>query len=329
MLRFLDNKKLWWFAGEDPYILSQCSKGIRRKFSFIGILVILISLISAAGIAFGVEQILNSTMADIIIGLYFAMFVFILYLFVLYTLSRNVLPNDGSDRIGTIISYSIRIGFLILLGILVAQPLNYLIFKKSIDNELIAFKNQEVSEYNHKLNIKYAEELGKARPYLKSKSLVLKEIEKNNRLKNREIRALLENQKERNYFIRKILIQNTLFHLVNTNNQLDINILLVLLSWLVTIFLVLIFITPVLLKIFISISSEYYQIKRRVQTKVIDLHYKAFRKKYNQLLLDKYPEANLSLTTLYVDPPYNTIRKSKPELLGQDAFIKWLCNESN
>ena len=78
MSKFLDNKKFWWFAGEDPYILSQCSKGLRRKFSLIGILVILISLVSAAGIAFGVEQILNSTTADIIIGVYFALFIFIL-----------------------------------------------------------------------------------------------------------------------------------------------------------------------------------------------------------------------------------------------------------
>jgi hypothetical protein len=328
MPKFLDNKGLWWFAGEDPYVLSQCSKKLRRKFSFIGILVVLISVISATGIAFGVEQILNSTTADIIIGVYFALFVFILYLFVLHTLSRNVLPNEGVDWTGKIISYSIRIGFLIILGILVAQPLNYLLFKKVVDNELVAFKNLEVSEYNQKLNIKYANILSKARPNFKFKPQIFKEIEKNNRLKIRELRGFLENQKERNYFIRKILIQNTLFYSIKSS-QPEINKPLVISSWLVTIFLVGIFIIPVFLKIFISISSEYYQIKRRIQTKVIDSHYWSFRKKYQQLLLKKYPEADLSFPSLYMDPPYNTKRKSKPELLGQDAFIKWLCNESN
>ena len=214
------------------------------------------------------------------------------------------------------------------MGILVAQPLNYLFFKKSIDNELVAFKNQEVSDYNHKLNLKYAEELSKLRPSLKSKPEVLKQIERNNQLKNRELRALIANQKERNYFIRKVLIQNTLFYFTKSNQPV-INQPLVISSWLVTFLLVSIFITPVFLKIFISISSEYYQIKRRIQTKVIDRHYKSFRLKYNQLLVEKFPEANLSFTSLYIDPPYNTKRKTKPEHLGQEAFIKWLCNEGN
>tara|TARA_R110002020_G_scaffold312101_1_gene527573 strand:- start:3577 stop:4563 length:987 start_codon:yes stop_codon:yes gene_type:complete len=328
MSKLLDNNKFWWFAGEDPYILSQCSKRLRIKFSIIGILVILISSISAISIAFGIEQILNSTAADIVIGIYFALFVFILYLFVLYTLSRNVLPSKDINWTGKIISYSLRIGFLIMLGILVAQPLNYLLFKKAIDNELVAFKNDEVQEYSQKLNLKYAEELKKIRPSLKSKNLIIKEIEKNNRLKNRELRGLILSQKERNYFIRKILIQNTLFYF-SKNNLPEINKTLVLLSWLVTIILVAIFITPVFLKIFISVSSEYYHIKKRMQTTLIDQHYRSFRKKYEALLREKYPEAALSFPLSYLDPPYNTIPKSDPEILGQDAFLKWLRNESN
>lgn len=328
MHRFLDNKKLWWFAGEDPYILGQCSKSLRRTFSIVGIMVIIISLLSAASLAYGVHQILESTSADIIIGIYCGLFIFVLYLFLLHTLSRNVLPTDGTNWRGNLASYIIRIGFLIFLGFLVAQPVSYVSFEKYVENELVAFKNQEIQNFNRQLNIKYAKILEERRSELRAENRILNAIENNNRLKNRELRSLIQRQEESNYFIRKILILNTLFHFDN-NEHADINVPLVISSWILSLLLILIFITPAILKILISISSEYYKIKKTIETNLIDNHFTKFLNTYNGVLQERYPEKNLSYSSQFIDPPYNTRLKLKPELKNRDEFLKWLLDESN
>tara|TARA_R110000765_G_scaffold340818_6_gene430878 strand:- start:226 stop:1236 length:1011 start_codon:yes stop_codon:yes gene_type:complete len=328
MHKILDNKKLWWFAGEDPYILGQCSKSLRRTFSIVGVLVVIISLLSAASLAYGVHQILESTSADIIIGIYCGLFVFVLYLFILHTLSRNVLPTKGANWRGNLISYTIRIGFLIFLGFFVAQPVSYVLFENSVENEIVAFKSLEIQQFNKKLNIKYAKDLGEKRSSLSSKELILNEIENNNRLKNRELRSFIRRQEESNFFIRKILILNTLFHF-DKEEHADINVPLVISSWALSLFLIFIFITPAILKILISISSEYYIIKKTIETSLVNAHFTRLVNSYNAILQERYPEKNLSYSSQFIDPPYNTRLKSKPELKNRNDFLKWLLDESN
>lgn len=328
MFRFLDNNKLWWFAGEDPYVLRQCSKKLRRRFSLIGILVIFVSLTSAISMAYGIHQILESTSADIIIGVYCGLFIFILYIFLLHTLSRNVLPGNSDDRLGKIIAYIVRVGFLIFLGLLVTQPISSFVFQNQVENELITFKNYEINEVNDRLNIQYAEKLKEARVKLTSKTQVLQEIRKNERAKNIEIREFFKSQEERNYFIRKVLILNTPFHF-DKERHADVNITLVLYSWILDLFFILIFIAPVFLKALISISTGYYKTKRIIETAIIDKHHQRFVASYNDILNNKYSVAHLKYSSSYQDPPYNTKLKSKPKFKGKNDFIKWLFDESN
>ena len=324
MRRFLDNKKLWWFAGEDPYILSHCSKGLRRKFSLIGILVILISLISGISVAYGIEQILESMSADIIIGIYGGLFILILYLFLLHTLSRNVLPNVDSKWSGRFFSYVVRIGFLVFLGILITQPISYFTFRKPVENELIVFKNSEIRDLNHRLNSEYAQKLNLVKNTLTSKTQFLNEIRKNDRLKNAELRKFIKSQEKRDYFIRKIIILNTI-----DSHKVEVNVPLVLSSWALDFFFICLFITPVFIKNRISISSEYYKTKRKIETGVIDTHHKRFVFSYNEILKEDYPKTQVQFSSRYLDPPYNTVLKSSPRTKGKSQFIKWLLDEGN
>ena len=147
--------------GRSIYFESMSQK-IRRTFSLIGILVIIVSLTSAISMAYGVDQILESTSADIVIGCYCGLFIFILYIFLLHTLSRNVLPTSNDNSYGKTISVLIRVGFLIFLGLLITQPISSFVFQTQVENELIAFKNQEIKVENNRLNIHYAEKLNEA-----------------------------------------------------------------------------------------------------------------------------------------------------------------------
>lgn len=328
MRSFLDNKGLWWFAGEDPYILSQCSKGLRRRFSFIGILVILISMLSGISVAYGIEQILESMSADIIIGVYGGLFILILYLFLLHTLSRNVLPSAKNKWSGKLFSYVVRVGFLIFLGILITQPISYFILRSPVENELIAFKNKEIKELNDRLNGHYAQKLKEAKSSLTSPTQVLNKIQNNDKLKNRELREFMKSQGERDYFIRKILILNTLSYF-DKPNGLKANNNLVLSSWILDLFFIGLFILPVFLKYKISISSEYYRTKKNVETRIINTHFKRFLHTYNEILRGTYPEFDAQFTSRYLDPPYNTVLKTPPQYKGKSEFIKWLLNEDN
>jgi len=278
--------------------------------------------------AYGAHQILESTSADIVIGCYCGLFIFILYIFLLHTLSRNVLPSNKDDRGGKIISYVIRVGFLIFLGLLVTQPISSFVFQSPVENEIIAFKNQEMKEVNARLNVQYAEKLNKTRKKMTSKNQILIEIRKNERSKNKQLREFLKSQDERNYFIRKVLILNTLFHYDNKSHA-DVNIPLVINSWALDLFFLFIFIAPVFLKSIISISSEYYKTKRIIETEIIDGHYRKFVLSYNKILKNDYSETQLQYSSVYIDPPYNTELKSKPVYKNKNEFIKWLLNENN
>ena len=217
---------------------------------------------------------------------------------------------------------------MIFLGFFVAQPVSYVLFENSVENEIVAFKSLEIQQFNKKLNIKYAKDLGEKRSSLSSKELILNEIENNNRLKNRELRSFIRRQEESNFFIRKILILNTLFHF-DKEEHADINVPLVISSWALSLFLIFIFITPAILKILISISSEYYIIKKTIETSLVNAHFTRLVNSYNAILQERYPEKNLSYSSQFIDPPYNTRLKSKPELKNRNDFLKWLLDESN
>lgn len=326
MHRILDNKVLWWFAGEDPYVLGKCSKNLRRRFSLIGILVIIISLVAGVSVAYGIEQILESTSADIIIGVYGGLFILILYLFLLHTLSRNVLPSIDSKWSGKFFSLVVRLGFLVFLGILITQPISYFILQKPVENELVNFKNQEIRDLNQRLNLKYAQKLNQVKNTLISKTQFLNEIRNNDRLKNAELRTFIKSQENRDYFIRKILLLNTVSQ---SDNNIKVNTPLVLSSWALDLLFICLFITPVFLKIKISLSSEYYKTKKQIETKIIDAHFKRFIFSYNEILREEYSDSQLQFSSKYLNPPYNTELKSRPRAKNKSQFIKWLLDENN
>src|SRR5690606_3743621 len=121
---------------------------------------------------------------DFVIGIYCGCFMLVLYLFLLHTLSRNVLPADPTKWGGRLFSFVVRILFLVFLGLLIAQPINYFVFKDVVDNELIEFKNREILALNQRLNLKYAKELKSKRRELTSNVRVLSEIDFYDQKKN-------------------------------------------------------------------------------------------------------------------------------------------------
>ena len=146
--------------------------------------------------------------------------------------------------------------------------------------------------------------------------------------RNADVVSFQNKQEANSYFIQKVIILNTLFH-TNKSDQKSIDYPVVVLSFLVSIGVILLFITPVFLKRFISISSNYYKVKRKIQTNVIDNHHRAFVKEYNTILSGFSSDTNYRYKTAFLDPPYNTRLKPKPKERNKDEFLKWLLDEGN
>jgi hypothetical protein len=315
-LKFLEHSKfLWWFTGEDPFILSECPVKTRVRFSVMGIFVITILLITGISFTYGVYELLESYYFGFAIGVYFAFVILFLYLFILYTLTKNVLPKRGNSKMGRIASYSIRIGFLVFLGVIVSQPIEYGLFSSQVDSLLNKDIIQEIESRNQKLNKEYVYKLKESQSLNLSKDLLNVEvarfqIDKTSRLKN-----YIDYQYSRNFFIRKMI-------LMDTSSS----------TWYIWIFsglFIAIFISPILIKSRISIDSGYYKNKKRIQNKLILDHHYVFVKEYNKILTTNYEALNLSWQTKYQDPPFNTVRINDIVYQNDSEFSKWLLNENN
>ena len=309
------NKFLWRFAGEDPFILSECTKKTRVRFSIIGLFVIVIMLISGLSISYGVYEVLESYYFGLPIGIYFAFVVLILYLFILHSSTKNVLPTKENSLYGRMSSFVIRVGFLAFLGFLVSQPIEYKLFSNQIDELLQVDINNTITEKNKKLNKEFVLKLNEIQIQNYSETELYQEIEKFRIEKDNELKKFMNYQYSRNFFIKKMI-------LMDSSSK----------TWYIWVFsslFVLFFIYPVILKSKVGLQSNYYKHKKQIQENIIIKHHHNFVNSYDEVLNNKFKELNLKWETKFQDPPFNTIKKKGIEFETDSEFSKWLLNESN
>jgi len=139
-------KYLFKLSGEDPSIISQCGRKVKNNFTAIGIFVLFI-LICCFLSAFyftdhlfqpeeGMSDSSNHLVADIGVGLVWGYMVTNMYILLLYTITPNLLPVRNKRKGKRIITFdfslsmAIRLYLVAIFAIVIAQPLNILIFRK-------------------------------------------------------------------------------------------------------------------------------------------------------------------------------------------------------
>jgi hypothetical protein len=137
--------RLCKFSGEDYLIIDKCNdQNIKFIFSLIGafVLVILISCFISAFLF--TESLFDNPVQDFGIAIIWGLIITNLYVLLLYTISPTILPATKgkinkivSSKTSLInISFILRIGLLILLAMIIAQPINVYFF--SIPNNTYA-----------------------------------------------------------------------------------------------------------------------------------------------------------------------------------------------
>lgn len=314
ILKYLEhNKFLWWFAGEDPFILNGCNKEVRIKFSLIGLIVLLVMVTTFISISYGVYKLLESYYVGLLIGFYSALLVMFLYMFILYTVTKDVLPHKRGKKFEVLISYIIRFGFLFALGLVVSQPIEYKLFAGQVDELMNEKIIQSIYNKNNSLNLEYSLKVKELKELNITSGDLEREVQRFRSDKDESLKQFIDYQYSRNFFIEKMIL-------------MDKNLIYI---WVFSVLSIILFSLPVFLKIRIDFNTNYYRNKRAIQRFILESHYNEFINSYNSIIKKSFPESELSYKQIYTDPPYNTQRITFPKMESQEEFTKWLLYESS
>ncbi|SDC80095.1 DUF4407 domain-containing protein [Niabella drilacis] len=138
-----------FFSGEDDFIIRKCNTRIQLFFALIGLLVQVVFVLCWLSAALFVSHIFdNARWVSIPVGIIWACLVTLLYLLLLYTISPALLPvaqkkttiYNGKKKTVIIeekkngkkallgFSFLFRVGLIIFLAVVVAQPINVWVF---------------------------------------------------------------------------------------------------------------------------------------------------------------------------------------------------------
>jgi hypothetical protein len=247
-----------------------------------------------------------------------------IYILLLYSLSKNLLPHISSKG-ARWISISLRIAFIAVFAMIVSKPLELLLFSPLLENDIVIHKQNEYKVGEAVVKSLYdksfieLERLIQLGDYSAASILATKKTER--------VETLLKLQKQieaSDYYLQQIRILNSKY----------------LFTWLFTLIL---FLAPVYLKYLMEEENEFYQKKKKIETQIVldeyasfRLRYKAFWKGFFQdlevrppnknermnVVLAEIIQKNYEFEVVFEDPPFNTIRKKDPRDFLEQSSLK-------
>ena len=151
------NRFLVVCSGEDEFIIKKCSLKIQKRFELIGFCVVFIffeCFLSATFFTYSLFE--NSHWVSLPMGIIWGAIVANIYLLLLYTISPALLPVATKNK-KTIhksvlnsnfisLSMFLRLGFMLFLAFIIAQPFNVCLLSSNIDESLNQHKIIEKSK---------------------------------------------------------------------------------------------------------------------------------------------------------------------------------------
>lgn len=286
-------------SGEDVKIIrdSETDEHVAGKFAVIGMLVLAIFVLSVySSVHFLVNLLNGSHPIAIMIGLFWGAMIANIYYLLLFTITPPMLKGRdravrGVRREATTeksslarVSLIFRLLFVILLAVVIAQPWLVTIF--------------DTSRWIEESRQSY--ELAFVRPAhsISSESAEARERRIADR---REIRRLL---KANNFYTRRIQLINSRFPM----------------SWVVTFVVVLFFVVPIWLKYRIRSQSNFYEIKKVREERLVLDKYDGFKERYSAVFLNRFRIATEWYESC-TDPPFNTCRKDEQEEFAEQKLL--------
>ena len=215
---------LFTCSGEDNFILKRCTEQIQKRFALLGFFVLLIFVGCFFSATFFIYSLFDggTKLLSIPMGIAWGAIVVNMYLLLLHTISPAIIPlsskkkkRNSNNIVETPIqsrflslSMILRMSFMVLLAIIIAQPLNVSILSSSVDSSINKHKIQErVRLYTFTNKDLIKNELLVQKDFIKKTKNILDSV---------SAVSILEHTEEINYKI----IKDSLF-IINTSKKLD------------------------------------------------------------------------------------------------------------
>ncbi|MBS1683514.1 MAG: DUF4407 domain-containing protein [Bacteroidetes bacterium] len=319
-------------SGDDLSIIRQCDKKVQNRFAWIGALVACIIVISFISFTTALSRLFNSYIIGISVGVFFALVTANIYLLVLYTLSKNMLPYVASKG-AKWVSITLRVFLIGVFALIVAKPFELLILSPVLEGDIEEYRNEEYARRMKTIESVYGQSF-KDMDWLEkhgdkdsnsSKTILLSQ-------KNADVKALKFRIYHSDFYVQQLRLLNSK-HLI---------------TWVFTLFMIAVFLAPIYIKYFLPEQADFYQLKREIETRLVLEEYAAFEISYTKLwqkyfqALDQAPiertaRLNLVMAEIqrnnfefdvdYHDPPFRTMRKIDSRKFGeQDILLDELYN---
>lgn len=257
------------FSGDDYSIIKQCNdKKIQYRFMAIGVFVTAIFALCFISCYFTFSKLIKNNLISIPIGLFFSYMITNIYLLLLYTLSKNTFPCK-TDKAAQLFSVSLRIIFICFIAIVVSKPLETIAFSDKLKVEIEQYKKEQIIKYTQSTTAYFNEETKNLKLIIEKQRANYSDsytskidnysmlLEKKENQKNELIFAMINLVNNSNYFLQSIVILNTKYSY----------------CWLLTFFIMFIFLCPAYLKNYLGEQSFYYEAKRVIENRIVKEEY--------------------------------------------------------
>ena len=309
------------FFGIDPEHIKLES----NKLIWFSVVISLSIILGGYGFYYAMFETTGSIVIGVVIGLFFGLLIVNLYRLFFSIISTRYRPKSNFVQIA--ISIIKRAYILIILAAFVSKSLETQILSRSLNKHLSNWKYELVENYKNTLDANIDSErqevLADFRRKLSDDQLFDRDSEVNRKEYEAERDALLQDI-EASIEIRIHSIENE----IRRSNFFITRIRFLAegmpASWFITALMVVLFVYPVYLFLFDPFFIEYARSSEaHNRDKVISEH-TSFVVEYNKLF-DKFGEKTILWEELYVDPPFNSLKKPREyEVLNKGSLVKWI-----
>lgn len=312
-VKFLSKRTIVSLIGIDYSIVKDAGEENIHKFYFAGLLVITILLLSFFSVFYAFELMFHMWYAEIFLALFFSLMFFTIYVLLIQTFSKEVLPKSQFRPFFNLSNLS-RMGFVFLISFIISQPIKIFLFRDKLESGVNSYKAQLSNGFDQNLNLLHRDDLfkldaeksrevqmyGVDHPSVKAIDQKIQLIEAKMLREQIEVRAKISSS---DFFVKRILLSNQYAS-----------------AWLICAVVIAIFGIPVFLIYSISSNSRYYRIKKNKEFTLVNNHYNHFKNKYSEVFSSKFSITGITFYESYLDAPFNTIKKTPPHMLSQEDF---------
>lgn len=321
-VRFWSRRSIVSLIGIDYPILEQSELDNLPKFYLASFLVLCILWISFLSVFYAFDLMFDMWHAELLLSSFFSLMFFTIYIFLIQTFSKEVFPTTSKVKFFNLSNLS-RVGFVLMIGFLIAQPVKIFLLKTQLDADIETYKTQLYQDFCKVNQQLYFNDINKllsdknryqAMPY--SQTLVAEIAKIDTALYLIDQRIAMANLKAKNnisgsnFFIKRIAFAGKYFT-----------------AKIVVFLIVVLFFAPIVLIYSISGTSRYYSLKKKNDKNLVLKEYALFKARYSLLFERKYQLQNIVFYEPFLDPPFNTVRKPQPNYLSQADFFNNLVEQ--